>query len=68
MKPYPAELEPANHPKHLQQIITRTPHLRKRGRRRLCVLFSLFHFLDLLLEQLLGAEPHWICRPILQLE
>ena len=47
---------------------TRDPHHRKRGQRRLSVFFGRFHFLDLLLEQFLGAQPHWICRPVLQLE
>ena len=32
------------------------------------MLFRLFHFPDLLLEQFLGAQPHRICRPVLQLE
>lgn len=32
------------------------------------MLFTLFQFLDLVLEQVLGAHPDRICRPVLQLE
>ena len=61
-------MTPCSNQHIIQASRTRDPRHRERGRRILSVAFGRFHFLDLLLEQFLGAQPHWICRPVLQLE